>query len=79
MLCFLSYFIFLSSLLSQDKWIGGFKDPDGREISCFDGLKQILAPAFELESDEDMPFFIRETARKNQWTVAHVTVWRRKS
>jgi hypothetical protein len=25
----------------------------------------------------DLPFFVRETARKNQWSVSHVTVWQR--
>ena len=42
-------------------------------------LKKILAPHFELVEDHNMPFLIRETVRKYQWTVAHATVWRRVS
>ncbi len=58
--------------------IGGYVASDGKEISAFEGLKRHLGEFFDLVTDENMPFFIRETARKNQWTVAHATVWRRK-
>ena len=43
----------------------------------FGSLKEILAPHFELIEKQDMPFLIRETVRKYQWTVAHATVWKR--
>ena len=33
---------------------------------------------FDLVHEENMPFVIRETRRKHQFTVAHATVWRRK-
>ena len=42
-------------------------------------LKKVLSPAFDLVEEVDMPFSIRETARKNQLTVAEATVWRRKT
>ena len=60
----------------QGKWIGGYTE-NGYEITGFVSLKQILAPYFELVEEQDMPFIIRETIRKYQWTVAHATVWRR--
>ena len=47
-------------------------------MTGFDTLKERLSGAFDLVEDLEMPFFIRETAHKNQWTVAHATVWRRK-
>ncbi len=45
----------------------------------FAWLKSKLAPHFELQRAADEPFLIRETARKFQWTVSLVTVWRRVS
>ena len=45
--------------------------------STFDWLQETLAPAFTLETRRDMPFVIRETARKFQWTVALCSVWQR--
>ena len=51
---------------------------DGEEVRGFSTLKQILEPNFELLADQDFPFLIRETVRKHQWTVAHVTTWKRK-
>lgn len=60
-------------------WLGGYQDDSGRPVTGFDSLKKILKAKFDLIQDINMPFFIRETARKNQWTVAHATVWRRKS
>jgi len=48
------------------------------EGSTFDWLKEQLSPAFALESKRDIPFLIRETARKFQWTVSLGSVWTRK-
>lgn len=61
----------------QETWLGGFKK-DGQAVTGFATLKKELGPSFSLVESCDMPFFIRETARKNQWTVAHCTVWSRK-
>ena len=55
--------------------IGAIKNDDGKELTALDGMKKLLEPPFELIAQEDMPFLIRETARKHQWTVAHATVW----
>lgn len=41
-------------------------------------LKEQLEPEFVLEKAVDIPFLIRETNRKYQWTVALGTRWRRK-
>ena len=44
----------------------------------FDTLKRVLGLHFELVADQDLAFVIRETVHKHQWTVSHVTVWKRK-
>ena len=62
----------------MSEWIGGYVDASGKECSTFDGIKSYLETDFDLVLEEGMPFFIRETARKNQWTVSHLTVWKRK-
>ena len=48
------------------------------DVTGFDGLRKTLSPHFDLVHEENMPFVIRETRRKHQFTVAHATVWRRK-
>ena len=63
----------------QTTWLGGYKDKDGKPVLGFDTLKKCLGADFDLLEDCEMPFFIRETAHKNQWTVAHATVWKRKA
>ena len=70
-----TFFLFLRV---QNLWLGGYKDADGKIVTGFDNLKSYLGPNFELIEDKPMPFFIRETARKNQWTVAHATIWKRR-
>ncbi len=42
-------------------------------------LKDIMSEHFSLVEETNEPFLIRETARKFQWTVSQVTVWKRKS
>jgi hypothetical protein len=64
--------------LLQSQWLGGYKDKDGHEVTGFQTLQKELAPWFVLLEDRNLPFLIRETARKHQWTVAHATVWQRK-
>lgn len=46
--------------------------------STFDWLLHHLGEHFELEARHDMPFLIREHARKFQWSVALATRWRRR-
>ena len=46
--------------------------------TTLDGLHHHLAPHFDLVKTLDLPFLIREHARKFQWTVAQASVWTRK-
>jgi putative 4-mercaptohistidine N1-methyltranferase len=45
------------------------------EGSTREWLKAQLAPHFRLEQERDLPFLIREHARKYQWSVAWGTRW----
>lgn len=60
----------------RENWLGGFYQ-DGTPVSTLDTLKRFLETDFRLESARDMPFLIREHARKFQWSVAQATRWRR--
>jgi len=43
-----------------------------------DLLKEHLSIHFDLKMEQAEPFLIRETQRKFQWTVAHLSKWQRK-
>ena len=62
----------------RERWIGGFKR-DGENFTTLDGLREILEPGFVLLETRDIPFVIRETARKFQHTIAQMSVWERRS
>ncbi len=55
-------------------WIGGTPDSG----APLDALNQRLHPHFDLAETKDLPFCIREHARKFQWSVAQTSVWRRR-
>jgi len=46
--------------------------------TTLDGLHRHLDPHFSLQRAFDLPFLIREHARKFQWTVARASVWIRR-
>ncbi|MCF6244939.1 MAG: 5-histidylcysteine sulfoxide synthase [Sulfurovum sp.] len=58
----------------KDKWIGGYKR-DGENVTTLQGLEEILGNDFRLIDTKNVPFVIQETARKHQYTLAHMTVW----
>jgi len=62
-------------------WLEEFtpKDAWPANGSTFDWLQHHLSPHFTLEQRLDMPFLIREHARKFQWSVALGTRWRRRN
>lgn len=59
------------------KWLGGYEE-NGQPVRTFETLCSILAPDFELIRTMDLPFLIREHARKFQWSVSKAGVWRRR-
>jgi len=48
------------------------------ERSTLEWLQEALLDDFDLVKQADEPFLIREHARKYQWTVSMITVWKRK-
>lgn len=65
-----SPYTWLVAYTPREKWLS-------QEGRTFDRLKSLLAPAFQLITAHDLPFLIREHARKFQWSLAHATLWRR--
>ena len=66
-------FSWLEQFTAQAQWIGG---RSGQESD--DELTRLLEPHFELKLCKDLPFLIREHARKYQWSVAWGTRWVRR-
>ena len=67
-------------LTTPCSWLAEFTPPDRwPTTSTLDWLQQTLAPHFSLLHQKDLPFLIREHARKFQWSVALGTVWQRRS
>ncbi|SDU12523.1 putative 4-mercaptohistidine N1-methyltranferase [Verrucomicrobium sp. GAS474] len=72
-----SPYTWLEDYTPRDKWLGGFVR-DGVPVGTRESLERLLAPAFELVRAVDLPFLIREHARKFQWSIAEATLWRRR-
>ena len=72
-----SPYTWLEEFTPRANWLGGF-ERDGRRVTTCDGLQAALAEDFQLIATRDIPFLIREHARKFQWSVAEATVWHRR-
>jgi len=64
-------FTWLEAYTPPANWLG-----EGAEDS-FAGLRKALEPDFALEAQWDMPFLIREHARKFQYSIAQASRWQR--
>ncbi|DBB17215.1 hypothetical protein WJX82_004680 [Trebouxia sp. C0006] len=62
----------------KDSWLGGFYKKANEPIRSLDGMKQHMEPHFDLIEQEDLPYLIRQHARKYEWGVSCCTVWRRR-
>jgi len=71
-----SPYTWMEAYTSKTEWLGGFQS-NGQPQLTLDGLRANLAPHFKLERTLDLPFLIREHARKYQWSVAQASIWRR--
>jgi putative 4-mercaptohistidine N1-methyltranferase len=76
MLVITSPYTWLEEYTQKAKWVGGRREA-GEPLTTFAGLSRAFAGRFELLHRQDVPFVIRETARKHQHTLAEMTVWRR--
>ncbi len=66
------------SSTKKELWLGGFRDEQGEEQYTLEGLKGVLLANFELVTTLDVPFVIRETARKFQHTISEMSVWKKR-
>ena len=72
-----SPYTWLEDFTPRENWLGGFA-ADGLRRPTLDGVTAALSPHFDLVNTKDLPFLIREHARKFQWSVAQASIWRRK-
>ncbi|MGV6852346.1 MAG: 5-histidylcysteine sulfoxide synthase [bacterium] len=73
-----SPYTWLEEFTEKQNWLGGLK-VNGENVTTLDALHQQLEPEFELCGHPvDVPFVIRETARKYQHTIAQLSIWKYK-
>ena len=73
-----SPYTWLEDYTPKENWLGGIRE-NGEALTTYQALQRLLAADFEeIAAPQDVPFVIRETARKYQHTVAQLTVWRRR-
>ena len=64
----------LEDYTARPQWLGGFEE-NGRPLRTHETLQGVLERQFTLARSLDLPFLIREHARKFQWSVALASVW----
>ena len=73
-----SPYTWLEEHTPKQQWLGGFKR-DGERYTTLDALHTHLQRDFvPVGAPRDVPFVIRETARKFQHTVAQLSCWERR-
>ena len=73
-----SPYTWLEEFTPKENWVGGFRE-NGEAVTTHQALRRLLASDFEeIQQPQDVPFVIRETARKFQHTVAQLTIWRKR-
>ncbi len=71
-----SPYTWLEEFTPKENWIGGYKADTGENYTTLEGLTDHLTPEFKkIQKPKDIPFVIRETARKYQHTLSQMTVW----
>jgi putative 4-mercaptohistidine N1-methyltranferase len=66
-------FTWLEEYTPRSNWLGT------NSVDSFEGLRTALASNFELKQAWDMPFLIRDHARKFQYSIAQASRWQRKA
>jgi putative 4-mercaptohistidine N1-methyltranferase len=72
-----SPYTWMSEYTPKKNWLGGFEH-GGKRHRSLDALKEALSPDFEFRQSKDLPFLLREHARKFQLVVAEASIWLRK-
>ncbi len=75
LLVLLSPYTWLEEYTPKENWLGGFIK-DNKEVYTLDSLKENLK-GFELLETIDVPFVIKETSRKHQYTVSQMSIWKK--
>jgi len=74
-----SPYTWLEEFTKKEHWIGGVRRA-GEPFTTLEGLQEQLGAHFRMVGEpRDVPFVIRETARKFQHTVSQLTIWERVS
>ena len=75
----LSPHTWLDDYTAREHWLGGFYDRSGRPVRTEQQIRELMEAdgSFRLVEQRDVPFFIRETDRKNQWSVSQLQVFER--
>ena len=79
MLVLLSPYTWLEDYTPKTNWLGGYL-ADNKEVKTLDTLKLNLVDNgdFELVDTIDVPFVIKETNRKHQYTISQMSIWKKK-
>jgi len=72
-----SPYTWLTAYTPKEKWLGGFAR-GGRPVRTFEALRRILSPHFKLAQRLDVPFLLREHARKYQLGISEASSWVRR-
>jgi putative 4-mercaptohistidine N1-methyltranferase len=60
-------------------WLGEFTPPERwPDKPTLEWISDHLSPSFDLLHHRQLPFLLRETARKYQWTLAEASLWKRR-
>lgn len=73
-----SPYTWLEEYTPVSHWLGGITDAQGAPRRTLDALQTHLSPHFERTGTFDLPFLIREHARKYQWSVSQASRWERR-
>ena len=67
-----SPYTWLEEFTPKENWLAH------ASFSTLDRIQEILEPDLVLVAAKDLPFLIREHARKFQWSVAQASLWKRR-
>ncbi len=81
-LVLVSPYSWLTEYTDKASWLGGTLDGldgQGNPRRSREVVAEVMKNnGFVMESEQDIPFLIREHARKFQWGCSHATVWRKR-
>jgi putative 4-mercaptohistidine N1-methyltranferase len=72
-----SPYTWLANYTPRKNWLGGWTR-GGQPVKTYDALRRILSPHFKLIRRLDLPFLLREHARKYQFGISETSVWVRR-